>query len=174
MHARVRSTGISGWSPLLNPGPERLAAFPSLSHLWDLGPGASALYDTMHLFFSKVVPNFWGLLSGTLRAGADVVDEFLLPVNVRTDIANQYRAAVRTVPVHNIDKRSGSFKAVEWLFFLLCYGEALMYGKVPDYFYDMFMCLRRAGRLLFPSNPVSAGDLVKIDKEIKNVLSILD
>lgn len=120
-----------------------------------------------------MVPNFWGLLSGTLRAGAEVVDDFRLPRNVRADMANQYRAAVRTVPVRNIDKHSGSFKAVEWLFFQLCYGEALQYGKVPDEVYKMFMCLCRAGRLLFHSNTVSARDLVKVDKEIKNVLSIL-
>lgn len=128
----------------------------------------------MHLFFGNVVPNLWVLLSGQLPAGTDVVDDFLLSANMRVYMGKQYRAAVRTVPVmqarsmRNIDKHSGSFKAVEWLFFLLCGGEALLYGKVPKFLYEVFMCLCWAGRLLFHSTPVSTGDLVKVDKEIKN------
>ena len=78
VQAEIRRMGVSGWSPLLNPGPDTRAAFPSLAYLWTLGPAATAPYDTMQLFFRNVVPNLWGLLSGKLRAGTDEVDDYLL------------------------------------------------------------------------------------------------
>jgi len=177
VQAKIRLTGVSGWSPLLNPGPETRASFPSLSYLWELGPAGAAPFDIMHLLLCNVVPNLWGLLSGKLRAGKDVVDDFLLPAAVRAEMGRQYRKAARTVPVQqarslrNIDKHSGSMKAVDWMFFLLSGAEALLYGRVPEYFYEMVMCLCRAGRLLFHPDPVSKVDLVKVDAEMKNFLS---
>ena len=177
VQAEIRRTGVSGWSPLLNPGPDTRAAFPSLSYFWALGPAATAPYDTMHLFFCNVVPNLWGLLSGKLRAGTDVVDDYLLSAAVRAEMGKQYKAAARTVPVRqarsmrNIDKHSGSFKAVDWMFFLLSGAEALLYGRVPEYFYQMIMCLCRAGRLLFTPDPISKANLLKADDELKKFLS---
>jgi len=47
-------------------------------------------------------------------------------------MGKQYKAVARTVPVRqvrsmqNIDKHSGPFKAVDWMFFLLGGAEALL------------------------------------------------
>jgi len=176
VQAEIRRMGVSGWSPLLNPGPDTRAAFPFPAYLWTLGPAATAPYDTMHAFFRNVVPNVWGLLSGKLRAGTDVVDDYLLLAAVRAEMGKQYKAAARTEPLlqvrsMRIDKHTGSFKAVDWMLFLLSGAEALLYGRVPEYFYQMFVYLCRAGRQHFTPEPISKANLFKADDELTKFLS---
>ena len=174
--ALVRLTGVTGYSPLLSPGPTTRAALPSLSYLWELGPAAAAPYDPMHLLFCNVLPNLWTILCGKLEAEKGVTEELVLPASLRKLMGEEYATAARTVParqaraMRDIDRRSGSFKAVDWLFFLLCGGGALLYGRVPITFYEMFMCLCRAERLLVRPSPVSVRDLDKAEEEIKAFL----
>lgn len=174
--ALSRQTGVNGWSSMLTPRPVTRAELPSLAYLWGLGPVGVAPYDPMHLFFCNVVPKLWSLATGTFEVEKDVSDAFVLGRTVRTAMGKEYKAAAATVParqartLRNIDTRCGSSKAADWLFFLLCGGDVLLYGRAPDNFYEMFMCLCRAGRVLFRPSAVSPSELSAAEAEIKAFL----
>jgi len=132
INALSRLTGVNGWSPLLTPGPHTRASFSSLSFLWAMGPAGVAPYDTKHLFFCNVFPKLWAFATAKLQAERNVVDAYVLSKSDREMMGREYEAAALTVPalqaraMPDIDKKAGSFKAADWLFFLLCGGEALL------------------------------------------------
>jgi len=78
----------------------------------------------------------------------------------------------RTVPraqarsLRNIDVHHKSFKAVDWLHFILCSGEVVHTGRFRGDFYDMFMALCRASRLLFRPRGVTRAEIWAIDGDI--------
>ena len=172
----VRSTGVSGWSALFTPGPEGRATYPNMAYLWALGPTAAAPYDPMHLLLCNVAPQLWRLVNGVLAAEPGVTDDFVVSAKVLSEIGSEYRAAAATVPtrqaraLRDISKHYLSFKAVDWLFFLLSGAEVVLYGRVPDTFYNMTMCLCRAVRLLFHPSAVDGKDLEEAESEIVKFL----
>eukprot|EP00168_Porphyra_purpurea_P019760 TRINITY_DN8003_c0_g1_i1.p1 TRINITY_DN8003_c0_g1~~TRINITY_DN8003_c0_g1_i1.p1 ORF type:complete len:164 (-),score=28.87 TRINITY_DN8003_c0_g1_i1:181-672(-) len=88
----------------------------------------------------------------------------------------EYRSAAPTDPTYqarqlrDIHKHHGGFKAVDWLYFLLCGAEALLRGRVPDGFYQMVMFLCRAGRILFRPSPQTPGELDDAERELVQFL----
>jgi len=134
----VRSTGESGWSPLLCPGPATRESHPSLAYLWALGPPAAAPYDPMHVFLGKVVPSMWRLATGVMQAEPDVVDNYVVSSKIAEQMGVEYRSAARTVPadqarnIRDIHKHHAGFKAADWLYFLLCNAEVLLFRRVPE------------------------------------------
>eukprot|EP00170_Pyropia_yezoensis_P000706 contig_3357_g707 len=111
-------------------------------------------------------------LLGVLQAEKDVVDSYVAASKILEKMSEEYQSAARTVPaeqarqLRDIHAHHAGFKADDWLFFLLCGAEVLLYGCVPDDFYDMVMCLCRAGRLLFRPSPLTPTDLDKAEWEI--------
>lgn len=71
----------------------------------------------------------------------------------------------------NIVVHVGSYKAVDWLSVLLCTGEVVLAGRVPEDFFTIFMHLCRAGRLLFKPIIVTEEDLGNIDVYLKRFCS---
>jgi len=69
--------------------------------------------------------------------------------------------------LRNIDIHHKSFKAVDWMHFILCSGEVLLASRIPSAFYKIFMALSRACRLLFRPWGVSEADIQSIDNDHK-------
>jgi len=101
-------------------------------------------------------------------------EEYIMSKATVALIGQELSGARRTVPLaqsrslRNIDVHHKSFKAVDWMHFLLCSGEVLLAGRVPSDYYSMFMALSRAVRLRFRPRGVTKADIEAIDKDIKN------
>jgi len=91
----------------------------------------------------------------------------------REDIGREMRAGRPTVPLsqarslRNINKHSRSFKAIDWMHFLLSIGEVVLADRIPDNYFEMFMHLCQAGRLLFKPSAITTGELRDVDKLLK-------
>ena len=173
--AAVRSLaqkeGFKVYSLFFWPSPADKARYPSLSYLWGLGPDLVP-YDTMHLFLCNVVPRLWQLFAGeNEKLGED--QPCLIPKAVCEAIGREIRAGRPTVPLsqarslRNIYKHSGSYKAVDWMYFLLSVGEVVLADRIPEEVFKMFMFLCRAGRLLFNPSSLMEDELKAVDKLLK-------
>jgi len=167
----ARQEGFKGYSLFFFPSPEDKRRYPALDYLsrikLDLLP-----YDTMHLFFLKVVPSLWELFCGDNGKLGD--DQSWVMINAaREDIGREMRAGRPTVPLsqarslRNINKHSSSFKAIDWMYFLLSIGEVVLADRIPDDYFEMFMHLCQAGRLLFKPSAITTSELRDVDKLLK-------
>ena len=135
------------------PSPAAKAAYPHMSYLWDIGP-SSAPYDVMHLVLQNNLSNLWRLLSGVWKDSNKAPHKWVMNDSVAEVVGSEMAAARATVPVfqarglRNVKTHYKSYKAVEWMFFVLSTGPAALAGRIPAEAYKMFICLVRACRLM--------------------------
>ena len=148
------------------------AAYPYPEHLRDMGPMA-APYDTMHLVLLEVVLHMWKLFSGLKLVSTKNDEDDIMPRATVAMIGRELRGARRKVPMakarslRSIDVHIKSFKAADWLHFILCSGEVLLAGRIPDSYFKIFLLLSRACRLRFRPRGATKAKIQKIDKDIK-------
>jgi len=166
-------SGIKGYSLFHAASPEDKQRYPNLGYLWSLGQ-ATLPYDTMHLVFCNVVPLLWQLFSGEHGILGSSPEPYILPKSTVAMIGCEIVAGRATVPLaqarslRDIKVHWGSYKAADWLFFLLSVGEVVLADRLPEEFFKMFMHLCRAGRLLFRPSGLTEDDLGKVERSIKN------
>jgi len=92
-------------------------------------------------------------------------------------IGRELREARRTGPLararslSNIDIHQKSFKAVDWMHFILCSGELLLAGRITSAFYKIFMAPSRACRLLFRPRGKFEANVQSIDNDLKEFVT---
>lgn len=131
----------------------------------------------MHLILSNVVPLLWKLFSGEIGNLGDTPEPYRLFNLICVNIGKEISAGISTVPLsqarslRNIQLHFGSYKAVDWLYFLLSTGEVVLADRLPEQYYSLFMLLCQAGRLLFKPSAVTQENLRDIDKCLKKFCS---
>lgn len=172
VRALAQKEGINGHSLFFSPSPRDKRRYPALRYLWEFGPELVPC-DTMHLFLCKVFPCPWELFSGEREQLGDDLP-FLLPMATRETLGKEIKAGRSTVPasqarsLRDISKHSGSYKAIVWMYFLFSVGEVVLAGQIPEQYFNMFMLLCRAGRLLFKPSALTNEKLQEADKLIKS------
>jgi len=167
-----QKTGIKGYSLFFAPSPAMREAYPHMKTLWEMGPTA-APYETMHRVLLNVVPHMWKLFAGLKLVKKEKNEAYIMSKATVALVGRELQGSRRTVPRaqarfrSNIDAHHKSFKAVDWLHFILCSGEVLLAGRIPGDFYDMFMALCRASRLLLQPRGVTRAEIQAIDADIK-------
>jgi len=132
-----------------------------------------APYDTMHLVLLNVVPHLWKLFSGQKLVKKNKDDAYIVPKSTVALVGRELRGERRTVPwaqersLRSIDVHRKSFKAADWLHFVLRSGEVLLAGRIPREFHDLFMALCRACRLFFLPRGLSKENIKAADDDIK-------
>lgn len=97
----------------------------------------------------------------------------MAPADVRL-VGEEIAAAWKTVAIgqaramRSIATRCRSYKASDWMFFVLCTAEAVLADRPPQSIYNIFMSLARACRLLFRPRGLSQAELRLIEKELHN------
>lgn len=171
VRALAQKEGFKGHSLFFPPSAADKLRYPALRYSWELGPELVP-YDTMHLFWCNVVPRLWELFSGENEQLGDD-QPCMIPTAVREAIGKEIKAGRSTVPssqaraLRDIHKHSGSYKAIDWMYFLLSVGEVVLDGRIPDTFFKIFMLLCRAGRLIFKPSAVTGEELQEADKLLK-------
>ena len=167
-----QKTGIKGYSLFLAARPAMREAYKHLKTLCEMGPTA-APYDTMHLVLLNVVPHMWKLFAGLKLVNKKKDEAYIMSKAAVALVGRELQDSRRTVPraqarsLRNIDVHLRSFKAVDWLHFILCSGEVLLAGRIPGDFSDMFMALCRASRLQFRPRGVIRAEIQAIDVDVK-------
>jgi len=125
----------------------------------------AAPYDTMHLVLLNVVPHLWTLFAGLKLVNKKKDEDCIMPKVTVARMGRELRGDRRTVPMaqarslRNIEVHHKSFKAIDWMHFILCNREVLLDGRIPSDYFDIFVALSRACRLLFsPKRRTSDGD----------------
>jgi len=127
----------------------------------------------MHLILLNVVPHLWKLFAGLKLVNKRKEEKYIIPKTAVTLIGTELRRSRPTVPMaqarslRNIDVHHKSFKALDWMHYILCRAEVLRTGRIPSDYYDIFMSLCRACRLSFRPKGVSAAEIQSINKNIK-------
>jgi len=158
-----QESGVKGYSLFFAPSPAIRAAYLYLKHIWDMGPTA-APYDMMPLLLLNVGPHMWRRFAGLQLVNKKTDEYSIIPKATVAMIGRELRGARRTVPMaqaqslRNIEVHIKSFKAVDWLHFVLCNGEVLLAGRIPDAYFKIFMALSRACRLLFRPRGVTKAE----------------
>ena len=126
----------------------------------------------MHLFLSSVVARLWELFAcENERLGDD--QPCVISKASREAIGREIKAGRPTIPLNqarallDIYKQSSSYKAVDWMYFLLSVGEVVLAHRIPDEFFNMFVLPCRARRLLFKPSPMTERQLKEADKLLK-------
>ena len=169
-------SGIKCYSLLFAPSPDMRTASPYLKDLWDKGPTA-VQYDTMHLVLLNVVPHLCKHFSGLQLVNKDKDQAYTFPKSTVAFAGRELRNARRTVPrahavsLRNIDVHHKSLKAVDWMHIVLCTEEGLLSGRIPGIYYNIFMELFRAFRLLVRPRDESEAEIKTIDVDIKYVVA---
>jgi len=167
----AQKEGFKGYSLFLFPSPDDKARYPALKYLWEIGPDLLP-YDTMHLLLLNVVPRMWELFAGESdKLGED--QPWIIPKAVREAIGREVKAGRRTIPLsqarslRDISKHSGSYKAVDWMFFLLSVGEVVLADRSPEPHVKMFIQLCHAGRIIFKPGSITKDELRAADRFLK-------
>jgi len=151
--ALAQKEGFKGYSLFCCPSPEDKTRYPAMMYLSGIGPSLVPC-DTMHLFLCNVVPRLWELFAGENDKLWDEQPWFI-PKAYREAIGREIKAGRKTVPLiqarslRDITKYSGSYKAVDWLYFLLSTGEVVLADRIPEELFKMFRHLCQAGLLIF-------------------------
>jgi len=126
----------------------------------------------MHLFLCSVVPSLCQLFAW-LNEKLCNDQPCLIPKAVGEAIGREMRAGRPTVPLsqarslRNIYKNSGSYLAVDWMYFLLSVGKVVLVDRIPEEFGKMFMFLCRAGGLLFKPSSLMEDERMAVAKLLK-------
>lgn len=126
----------------------------------------------MPLVLCNVVRRLWELFSGE-NEQLDDDHPCLIPKAICEAIGREIRAGRPTVPLsqartlRDIYKHSGSYKAVDWMYFLLCTGEVVLTDRIPEKFSKIFMEFCHVGRLHFKPGALTEDELNKADKHLK-------
>ena len=143
----------------------------SIMYLSGLGPDLVP-YDTMHFFHCNVVSTLWQLFTGeNEKLGED--QPCLIPKTVCGAIDRKIKAGRPSVPLsqarswRDIYQQSGSYKAVDWIYFLLNVGEVVLSDRIPEQLFKMLMFLCEAGRLLFKTRVFSKEGMKAAEKLLK-------
>jgi len=174
----MRDSGCKGYSLMACPSPADKAAYPHMSYLWDIGP-SSAPYDVMHLVLQNNVSNLWRLFSGVWKDSNKAPHKWAMTESVADLVGAEIAAARATVPLfqarglRNVKTHYKSYKAVEWMFFVLSTGPAALAGRIPAETYKMFMCLVRACRLIFVPDDLPVSDVATLKTELENFCGLL-
>jgi len=137
----------------------------------------AAPYDTMHLVLLNVVPHLWRLFAGLKLVNKKMDEDCIMPKVTVARIGREPRGARRTVPMaqemslRNIEVHHKSFKAIDCMHFILCSGEVLLDGRIPSDYFDIFMALSRACRLLFRPRGVLQTEIEAVDKDLEYYVS---
>jgi len=172
VNAIAVKSGIRGYSLFFCPSPADQQRYPHLSYLWKLG-AATLPYDPMHLFFSNVTHMLWRLVSGKYGVLGPSPEPYIMSKQAAAAIGQEMEDGRATVPLaqarslRNVAVHSASFKAVDWMFFVLSSGEAVLADRVPDNVFNTFMDLSRAARLLFRPSGITAVELAQVDKYLR-------
>jgi len=100
----------------------------------------------MHLYLCHVVPRLRELFAEENDKLGDEQPWVILKVT-REAIGREIKAGRKTVPLskarslRDITKHSGSYQAVDWLYFLLSTGEVVLADRIPEEVFKMFMHL---------------------------------
>ena len=149
------------------------AAYPHISSLRDIGP-ASAPYDVMHMVLQNNVYNLWRLFSGVWKDSNEVPHKRAMTDSVAEVVRSEIASAPATVPLFqarrllNVKTHYKSYKAVEWLLFVLSTGPVAIAGRISAEAYKMFKGLVRACRLIFVPNDLTVSDLATLKTELEN------
>ena len=163
--------GFKGYSLFFFPSPETKSRYPSLKYLRGIGYELIP-FDTMHLFLFDFMPRLWELFAGENDKLGDEQPWVLSKAVCETE-GREIKVGRKTVPLNqarclrDISKHSGSYKAVDWLYFLLSVSKVVLADRIADEYFKMFMLLRRAGRLLSKPSFMMEGELQEADKLIK-------
>jgi len=169
--ALAQKEGFKGFSLFLFPSPETMARYPFLTYLWGIG-SELVPYDTLHLFLCNVVPRLWELFTGENDKLGDE-QPWVISKVVCDAIGHEMKVGRRTVPLNqahslrDISQHSGSYEAVDWLYFLLSVAEVVLADRIPEEYFNMFMLLFRAARLLFKPSFMTEGEIQEADMLIK-------
>jgi len=169
----MRDSGYKGYCLMACPSPAEKAAYPHMSYLWDVGP-SSTPYDVMHLVLQNNVSNLWRLFSGVWKDSNKAPHKWAMTESVAEVVGADIAAARATVPLfqarglRNVKTHYKSYKAVEWMFFVLSTGPAALAGRIPAEAYKMFMCLMRACRLIFVPDDLPVSDFATLKTELEN------
>jgi len=172
-----KDCGIKGYSLLCSPSPAHKSLYPHLKYLEKLGSNA-APYDVMHLLFCNVVPFLWDLFLGARRVPGIGQDDFVMSAADSDAAGRELRAARPTVPrlqarsLRDVKTHHKSYKATDWMYFLLSTGEAVLSGRIPDIYFEMYMSLFYACRLLIRPGGLSRAELLVADNHLKKFCEV--
>jgi len=172
-----KNCGFKGYSILCSQSPAHKARYPHLKYLEKLGSNV-APYDVMHLLFCNVVPFLWELFSGVWRVPEAAQDDFVMSAAHSDAAGRELRAARSTVPrlqarsLRDVKVHHKSYKATDWMYFILSTGEAILHGRVPDIYFEMFMSLCHACRLLIHPGSLSRTALLVADNHLKKFCEV--
>lgn len=140
--APAKESGIKGCSVFFCSSTSNKRTFPALQYFPDMGPAAPP-HNTMHLVLVIVVRLLWSLSFGASGVTSTTPEPYKLSPEVVVAIGREQEAGYRTVPqqqtraLRNIATHSASFKAVDWMYFLLCTGNAVLADRLPDPFFKI-------------------------------------
>lgn len=169
----AKMSGNKGYSLIFSPRLAQRASYPHLGYFWRMGP-AAVPYDIMHMLLLNVCPLLWQLFAGHTCLGEEEDEDYVLPKGFRTLIGRELAAARQTVPVsqarslRSIDMKFKSYKAVDWMYFLLSTGEVLLADRLPDVYFNMFMELSKAARLLVRPGGITVSELHEADVHLQS------
>jgi len=167
----AQKEGFKGYATFFSPSLADQAYYHSLKYLRGLVIHLVS-YDTMHSYPCDVGPRMRELVAGeNEKLGKD--QTCIIPKSVCETIGRKIKAGRSTVPrcparcLRNIYKNEGSYKAVDWMYFLLSVGTAVLADGIPEEVFKMFMYLCPAGRLLFKRNAPTDYELKAAEKLLK-------
>jgi len=169
--------GLRGYSLLRSQSSAKNALVPHLKYLEKLGLNV-APYDVMHLLFCSVVPFLWDLFSGTWRFSGAGQDGFVMSAADSDAAGRELRTAWPTVPhlqarcLRDRKTHRKSYKAADWMYFILSTGQAVLSGRIPDSYFEMYMSLCHACRLLIRPGELSRAQLLVANNDLTKVCEV--
>lgn len=165
-------SGFKSYSLFCSPSAKQRLEYPGLTYMWECGP-AIMPYDCMHLLLLNVTPLLWLIFSGQMGGNGDQPSYMAMAPAVVAEVGRELRDARATVPcsqarsLRNVAVSFRSYKAVDWMVFLLSTAEVVLAGRISGPLYDMLMHLVVACRLLFRPRPLSLEELTNAEDGLK-------
>jgi len=172
-----KDCGFKGYSVLCSQSQTHKHMYPHLKYLENLGSSISP-YDVMHLLLCNVVPFMWDLFSALWRVPEASQDDFVMSAAASDAAGREIRAARVTIPrlqarsLRDVRVHHKSYKASDWMYFILSKGEAVLSGRIPDVYFQMFMSLCHACRLLIRPGQLSRAELLVADNHLKKLCEV--
>ena len=175
--ALSKKSGVEGHSLLFALSNAMRQAYHHLSHMWLIGP-AAAPYDAMHLLMQNVAPLLWKLFAGKLPVEGLANEDYVLSPATVAMIGREIVAARRTVPMsqarslRNIDHQFRSFKAVDYMYWLVSTAQVQLAGRIPDIYFELLMALCKAFRVLFRPGGLCAPELTVVEARLRRFVHL--